>query len=642
MAKWKLPHELAPELVEEESTPTSIRGRFILPQNVPQQAAPVEETPEYQALMERGPVERVLLGAGERLGGMYLGAKQTAGLIKSKLTDKPSTWVAEADEQLRARAPVRAAMEKDPYATAGRIGTDVTVGMLPGAGLRRGALAGAALAGPLTPTPNRTLGDVMVESGKGALLGGAGGKLTNAGVSAVGKGVNVRRGLYKKPEYGERLALFDRWGVPASIGDITQQPSVMGLENVAQRIPGSGRREFLEQEAKALTDVLSRTPENVLGPVSARNKEDVADVLQRSIKEKYDLNRGEASNLYEDVNRLVHSTNAPPITPTVTQSTARQLLDDYPKIFDSFQDTKAVAKLRNIIADTGPQNTQILNKKGQPFTKPAEVAFDDMRWLDKRLGSMIRQGRQQMMAGKMDPQAFNQLTELQTALRKDVENWSNAIGSPEIAAGVQAANRVFREKVLPFRKNPVTKRVIQGDPVGTDVLASAFFKQDDPIRARQALQFLTDEGVQAGRYNLLKEAERRAINEMSDSGYSPAQFLRRTELGETGPILYSPEELARLDEMRQLVKLSRRAAGYAADADTGARLAMLSPLASVKIPLIARAFTKTAQADKPMRYLLARPDIVAGGLGRVAEQAVRRSGQGLGVNYEDLYGPEQP
>ena len=45
MSKWKMPHEIAPDVVEPESTPLNIRGRFKLPHEAapqkPARPAPV-------------------------------------------------------------------------------------------------------------------------------------------------------------------------------------------------------------------------------------------------------------------------------------------------------------------------------------------------------------------------------------------------------------------------------------------------------------------------------------------------------------------------------------------------------------------------------------------------------------------------
>lgn len=639
MAKWKMPHELGPGLVEPESTPTNIRGRFILPHEAVA-PEPEPDSPEYTELMQRGAVERGLLGAGQRIGEMYLGAKQSAGMLRNLFPGEPSQWPEEVAEQVRANAPVVEAMRRDPASMAGRIGADVASTLMFRPGIRGGAMAGAALEGPLTPSAEPAGGDVLTRGAKGAAYGAIGGGLTSGSTSAIGRGINVARGRYRDPEYARRLRLFDEAGVPASIGDITQSPSLMSLENLAQKVPMTGRREFLEQQAVALEDVVRGAPERIAGPVSSGTREDIGQTLQRSVREKYKQAKDEAARRYNAVSDLVRDSGAPPITPTNLQQRATQLQSEYPGVFDAFQDSKATARLRSIIEGTGPQRSAVLDASGRPITRPAEIDFEDMRWLDKRIGSMIRQGRQQMLAGKMDPEAFKQLTELQSALRQDVADWSTSIGRPEIAAGVREANEFFRENVVPFRQNRVTRRVLQDDQLDTDTLAGSLFRLDSPTLARQAERFLTPEGVQAGRYHLLQEAQRRAMNDVLESGYSPSKFLRGTQMGETGPVLYSPQELGQIDDLRELIRSSRRAASYAADPDTGSRLAGLAPFMSLKVPLIARLFTQSAQGRLPIRTMLADPNISAGGLGRMIEQAVRRSGPGVAISADEF--PEIP
>lgn len=633
MAKWVMPHEAAPAEQPTES-PTGLGYNFILPhveyaKREEEKAA--KKTAAQEKLARMGGVERFLAGTGQSIADLYLGGKQSLGMLSNLLPGEPSAWPGEVSDVLRETRDWRQALAEDPAAIAGRVGTGAVAGMaLPASRALPAAMAGAALAGPLTPREKPSweamAGDALLGTGAGVAGSVVGGALA----SGIGRTKNALMGNMADPAYRRRMDIAKEYGVPLSVGDITQSPTWTAIENTVQHIPYTGRKEFLERQAQRLGEVVETAPERIVGPTPARSKEDLGKTLEKSIKDRYKVNRDVARNLYDNVSSAVKQAGAPPVPPTTLQSTAKQLKTDYPNIFESFQDSKAVSRLNDIIEGTGPQSSAILGPTGQPLTKPAAIDFDDMRWLDQRLGSMIRQGRRQMLAGNMDPEAFNQLTSLQSALRNDITNWSQNIGAPEIAEGVAKANDYFRKNVVPFREDPVTKKVIRGEWTDTDKLPAAMFKKDSPTRTERSLEFLTPEGVQAGRFHMVNEASRRALGEDLESGYSAAQFLRGSALGETGPKIYSPDQLSRIDDLRELIRSTRRASSYAADPATGNRLLGLTPFVSWKMPVIGRMLASAMQEPRALQLALANPRMYTGkgGLGRMVEEAARRAPAG--------------
>ena len=626
MAKFIMPFE---DMPKELVTPQKAAPRYIIPF---ESEAEKVVSPEAKALAEKSPIQRGLIGAKQTLSDIGLGAKQLAGMVVG------NKWPQEVADRLKSERAARQAIAQDPYSSAGRAAADIGLGMLtPSTRIPAMAVTGAAI-GALTPQEEPSFGETLTQAGKGAALGAGAGMVGNALISAVGRGKNALRGQMANPEYGRRMSLFEQRNVPASLGDITQNPTVMSIENINQRIPGSGRREFLERQSAGIGDVVRGLPEEVAGATAPMTKENIGQTLSQSVKTKYKEVKDTAKSMYDAVSDRVAKINPPDINPDNLRATAIQLKNDYPDAFASFMDTKAVKRLDDIISGTGPQKSPILNQSGQPITTPATLSFEDARWLDKRLGSVIRQARQQMQQGKYDPEAFNQLTSLQSALRDDITAWSAKVGDPAIAKGVASANKYFRENVVPFRNSPLTKDIVQGMEVNLDTLPDKMFKIDSPWTTDQALQFLTPEGVQAGRYHLINKARSQAMDNALTGVTSPAKFLRKSELGETGPKLFSPEELQGLSDVQELVGLGRRAASFGVDPDTGGRLAGLMALAKPLVYPLSRASTAATQSPAVTKFLLSDPRLYtgAGGLGRASENLLRKSTVGAPEAAIDL------
>jgi len=634
MGKFILPHEVtADEVLPMKATP-----KWVLPHEVEEQESK-KKTGAQVVLEDETPASRALIGAGQVASNLKAGAKQKAGMLRNLFPGEKSTWPEEVAQQMKEEAEAQAALNADQYAGYGRLGATVGLGMAtPAARILPAAGVGAGMEA-LNPSENPTWGDTLTDAGKGALLGGLGMASANTLFTGLAKAKNTRAGRFADPNYENRFRIFRQNQVPGSLGDITQNPTIQGFENLAQYVPGSGRKEFLERQAQRLGEVVEGAPERIVGATPAQSKEDIGSVLVKSIKDKYQQAKDQARALYDGVETRVQNVGNPPITPTKMSNEVNTLLSKYPSVFAKLgDDPDTVKTLQTIASGVQPNKSAILSANGQPILTPPNLTFSELRQLDSDLGAMIRQGRQLSARGDLNNKSFDQLVKVQKALREDIGDWSKTVGDPEIASGVAQANKYFRETVTPFRKNQMTRKVIQDENYNPDNLARSLFQLDSPHLSSQATQFLTPEGIQAGRFHLLKQAEQRAMDDALVSGYSPSRFVRGTELGETGPKLFSPDELGQLDDLQELVHSSRRAASYASDPATGNRLAMLSPFVSWKIPIASRLFSSASQSEGPMRFMLSDPRLYtgAGGLGRASEDLLRKSGVGLSLDVNDV------
>lgn len=632
MAKWIMPHE---DMPVELATPQKASSKFVMPHELEVDEAKVK-TPAQMTLEAESPLSRGFIGAGQAMSDVLQGAKQTAGMILS------NQWPQQVSQDLASNREARSAISSDPYASGGKLAANVGLGLatpITKYPKMASTAFGAAIEGPLKPREEPTTGNMVTDAAEGALGGLAGGTLGQYLTSGVARSKNALKGRFASPEQQNRFRIFKENLVPGSLGDITQNPTIMSLENAAQHIPFTGRKAFMEQQAGRLGEVVKGAPEKIAGGVPSGTKEDLGGTLVRSVKEKYAINKSTARDLYDAVSARVQAVGAPPVPTTELASETQKLLSKYPTAFAKLtEDPATVRALEEIASGVSPQASKILGPSGKPIMKAPQLGFDELRALDSDLGALIRQGRTLSARGEYNNKTFQQLANIQKALRKDIDNWSSAVGDPQISKGVKNANKFYRENVLPFRENPTTRKIIQDQDVNQDTIADQMFKLDSPWLSEQSTGFLTPEGIQAGRYHLLKQAEQKAMNDSLESGFSPSQFLRKSQLGESGDKLFSSHEMGQLGDLQELIRSSRRAGSYASDPSTGNRLLSLAPLASMKVPLAGRAFSTLAQSEAPLRFMLADPRLYtgAGGLGRASEAVIRKLPIGAVANREDL------
>lgn len=643
MSDWVLPKRQGQR--EEPVAPLELDYDYVLPRRTSVQKTEEPASIESQTLAEYPWYDRALIGMGSRVDDMGLGLRQASGFLTGDqdAAEQVAREFAEKD-------PFRRAISKDTAAIAGGVGADLGVA-LPMAGLGRAlttvpglsafgsalsspiigsGIAGGVLGGPLTPQLFADPNYMLEGSVQGTGLGLLGGLLTQGAMSTLGRTKNAMTGRFADPASAERLAAFDEWGVPGSLGDISQKPLTMYGENLAQYAPFSGREAFLHAQSQALKDAIASAPTKIAGAVPSNSKEDIGKGIADSIKARYKELKQQAGQMYDQVETLAATRGAPDVNPFELASTARRLQQEYPGFFDAFQDSKAVRRLNDIIKDTGPQNSPILQASGQPFQHPPAVPFSEMRWLDKRLGSMMRQADKQVFAGKMDPEAFKQFTQLQQALRADIDNWAAGSGIPEVATGIQEASRFFRQNVVPFRENPITAKVIK-DRADFDKLPGQLLKLDAPALTEKAVSFLTPEGQQLAKHFMLQTAEKRAMDEALNPMLGFFRSQSDTVLGESGPKLFSAEELAKLKSLESVIHGSKRAVRLASDPSESARLLGLAALTNPSLPITAKLFTATGQHGGLTKFILADPKLSQGvGLGSILEESMRRSGAGLG------------
>ncbi len=376
--------------------------------------------------------EKFMIGMGKGFVDIGRGVGERIGLVtpeeiaESRKTDEPlmSTTAGKIGHFTGSILPWMAIPGGAPASLLGRIG----VGAATGAGM-----------GFIQPTTKEE--SVPLNVATGATLGG----VLPLGLAGASKVVNA----IKEPVKGTISDLSRKFGIPTTLGEVTQNPIVKKFESWLEEIPLIGLRKFREkQQVKAESAAKDFIGQFIHDP-SAPN-------IMTS-------NRIYADSLFNDLKSILPGIGNQKILPSESKQVASVLLERYPDIFKKFQDTKMEGLLNDIvhgvkdIVKTTPAS-KILNQSGQPAIPatttitPKSLTFDEAWTLRKGLGDMIGQARKKLASGEVNETQLGQLKGLFKAVSNDMESWSEKIGRPDIKDAFSVANEAYKQFVVRYDK----------------------------------------------------------------------------------------------------------------------------------------------------------------------------------------------
>lgn len=431
---------------------------------------------------------------------------------------------------------------------------------------------------------------------KNALMGG----LTGAGVSGVmstaGKGVNAIRGVMGNPRAQEMQELSRRHGVRLSVGDVTGNRFAKSAETLLENVPAVGVAGFRRKQAEEALQAARRATQrfNPNGRI-----EDVGAELHDSLQRVLTANKAKAAILFDAVEEALRQPGVVNrIRPQQTRNAVTNLLKEYPDIFDRLPSDPVKQKLSAIASGLAPtvEQPRILLPGGKPqapVIKPATMSFQDARFLRKQLNNYIN--RAARSGGAVGNDELRQLTQVKAALESDIEQWAQHSGNGKVKEAYDIANQFYRDRVAPFRDALISKAT--GKDVDTDTIFKTFVKPERGKLAGKLAGNLDDQGQQALKYGVLKQAFDTAFDH-NQQNFSPRKFAAQLErLERANAVIFTPKEKAYLDGLVKLMNAAQRAGQYMENVPTGNRIVqgMLSTgglTASIANPALAPAVAK--------------------------------------------------
>lgn len=494
----------------------------------------------------------------------------------------------------------------------GQAGMTAPLMLIPGAGAssaatRMGnALTQGAGAGFVTPT---TAGESVMGN---TALGAAAGAGVSGALSGLGKSFNAVAGRFADPEAAARYAASKASGVPLTAGEMMQSPVLRNAETLLENVPVVGTGGFRKAQAGATLNAA----EQAVNGARPAGVEDAGEAIHASLRRVLGNNKAEARQLYDAVDQAALSPGVTAIAPSQTRVAAQQLLKEYPDIFERLPAGTVKSKLEALIGATSPKNSAIVGANGQPFAKPAEMTFEEARFLRKQLGNYI--DRASKSTGAVGSDEMRQLTVLKASLESDINNWGTNSANASVRNAYNAANSFYGSKVAPFKDALINKAA--GKDYDTDTIFRTFVKPGRENLAGKLVGNLDAEGHQAVKYGVLKSSFEKAMDDKTGV-FSPLKFASGIDnLGKANNAIFSDIERQQLNGLVKVMTAAQRAGQYMENPPTGNRVAqMLLGGAGIAGPAmgavsgqsvlagagIAKLMTTLTTTDSGKRFLMA-------------------------------------
>lgn len=319
------------------------------------------------------------------------------------------------------------------WGQAGSIVGQTAPGMAIPGGVAGGALRRAGTAG-LSGALQGGLGFVPEGGSRGmnAMTGGAGGAVGSGMISGAGKVWNAMTG--RVPPMG------NKWNIPTTLSEETRGiPSRTDV--LLERAPGIfGTKAFRERQHDAAFQAAQKF---------------LADYIANPLGQTVESNRAFVKGLYDEFKSILKGVPQE-IRPVNTQKTAQDLLDQFPEVFEKLQDRKSKAAIMDILKGTTPESgaaTQFakdttggLFPPGMGPTGKSSLnyrSFDDMWQLRQALGENLGFAKRELNRTN-----YNKYKDLWLAVSKDMDEWSKAIGRPDVLEKFRGANDAYKHYVV--------------------------------------------------------------------------------------------------------------------------------------------------------------------------------------------------
>lgn len=502
-------------------------------------------------------MDSVFTGARQRYNEA-IGDKETAKQIEQETAQKRELY-----QPMRDAHPIISTV----LGATGQMAATAPLMLLPGGAAtsaltRMGnAAAQGGAVGLLTPTAENesVLQNTLVGTAAGA---GASGIL-----STLGKAVNAVAGKFSSPEVAERYAASKTAGVPLTAGELMNSPTLKRTETLLENAPIVGTGGFRSRQADATLSAARNAVERVR-PGAA---DDAGEAIHASLRRVLGGNKAQAKGLYDAVEQASLQPGVTAIVPENTRSAAAQLLKDYPDIFDRLPAGTVKAKLDAVMGATGPKASPVLGADGSPILKPAEMTFEEARFLRKQLSNYI--GRAAKSAGVVGDDELRQLTALKGGLENDIATWGGQSQNSGVKQAFESANGFYRDKVAPFKDALLNKAA--GKDFDTDTIFKTFVKPGRENLAGKLVGNLDAEGHQAVKYGVLKSAFDNAMDEKTGA-FSPLKFaVGIDKLGRANNAIFSDVENQQLNGLVKVMTAAQRSGQFMENPPTGNRVAQL-------------------------------------------------------------------
>ncbi len=535
--------------------------------------------------------EKFLTGVGAGLYDFGKGIEQTGSILGEKLgLVNPETVKRITSEGEEARSMMKPLKANSMAASAGEfLGETLPTALVPG------GIAGGVAKRALTAGVSQAALGASRFTGEGdnralnAALGGALGSGGSLALSGLGKTVNAISKPATKSAIGN---LADKEGIPLTLGEELNAPNLQRLETTLEKLPGSlGISKFRETQYKAADESAKHT---------------LGQYIANPSKPNFWGNKEFVDSLYHGVQKEAERINVTTKAQD-THKAAKELVERYPSIFESMQDTKTKSIVKNLLYDT--------SKFKQPPKEIGNITFDDLWTLRKGLGVAKETARAQ---GNIE--AVGVLGSLKHAVDSDIDKLSEKSLS-NISDKLKVANESYK------RYNVKYEKVQEAYDKASGVKGAGEMGLFSPQKFATSLK------------NMIYEENVKKKNR-----------------------LFSDEEVSHLTGIASLMERVKRAGQFKENPPTGARAAELTlqggmvasaagmmthPMETattagtiVSSALLAK-FLTTTKAGKQIAMSASKMEVDSPGMQKLLDKSIQIAPRALGTGLNEVMGNNQ-
>lgn len=395
------------------------------------------------------------------------------------------------------------------------------------------------------------------------------------------------------PRYQEVQDLFDQHGVLARTGDITGSPAIRRTEDrllrqtpemqdivlrqnrqlqaAGERATGTLRQEMKGMGFETLAEVQaaatgggkrSAVAKRLLDAIESSG-DDWKLVLKTSGNMKLFQGKLAADEAYGQLEKLAEGYGEVPLTNTIRalEEVRRELASSglpdeatdrlVGKLYSNLTRQPAAQAEGQVSEAVGGATAKVL-----PAASPVDTTFSGLRRLRSTLGNKISD----YYTGKGLPgfgkEGVTAVERVQKAIEKDMEDFAQANG-PELAQAWRNADRIYKEKVAPYRDPALARALADESP---EALARMLTSKGDVVAKRRMVKALDPKGQAALRTGILSEAmDAGAVGERGADGIKISPAKVATYLEQHQDAIEAAFPGLKAAEVRGLMRLMRHA-----------------------------------------------------------------------------------
>jgi hypothetical protein len=527
----------------------------------------------YQPEKDMLPAEQMTAGIGRGIAATQRGLQETVLGGLDKIVPAGTSmdqWVQQRRSDLKAIQKEAAFHDKPLLDTLPGSGGDIVGASLPGLVTPVGGVGAAA--GPVKMMAHgavQGLANALIsEQGQtdptlyygGNIAGGAvigplmhaGGKVVNAGREAFRKFVTPTG----KTNPVEAYTAAKTAEIPTTIGDIDPASKWRSWENFTARVPFSGRKADLTEQANAISNKVGAFVKD-REPLAVAQGEDPGRAMFDSVQREYRKRKGVADQKFDAVNQAAQQHGVDFVTPDVTHQTASQIVQDFgPDLFNKFGDQRLTKSVNHILGAMDPAQA----------AKNGPVTFDQMRKMRSLVGEKLRQAQKMQVAGNISDGEVAGIAKLYDAVGTDLDNWGTRATQNQVVMDLfNDASEHYRTKIDPFKRVPLLNQIRNhpvNAPFDTDKITRTVAGRDKGAMAEAVLNQMDDEGRKIAEHTVLQRAADKGLNPNIDGGLSTTNLLNSLDLGNTRNKVLSPATRAELEPLETSLRVANRASGH--------------------------------------------------------------------------------